>query len=307
MVRAGGVPAVCGVAGCMLMFLQPLLSVFTRTELVLLLAGAYGYDQWQGLAERAVGDDARARKRPLTVVEVTREGKMTLLRGDVKAGGDGWRKSESDAESVGTASTADASDASLLSLSSRSGEGSDAQFDDRDDGERGIVGSSSSSESSAVVHADGRALFVTSSICMSRSSVDQLRDMVFDHARGHLELRQDAMYVRFRSHDTHSLHLSDSTTCRFHLIRRWGTCSVHLSVRSGHLHVHLKTSKNRYSRLQLADFTGAAVHRRRKTDFQATFYGHAPLHFRARSAADAELWVRALEYAKEFTWHLWAA
>lgn len=190
--KAGGMHAVCGVAGCMLLFLRPLLCVFTHTELALLLAGAYGYDQWQVLVgERDAGSDARSRKRPLTVVSVTREGKMTLLQGDLKR--DDWRKNEGDADSVGTVSTVDDSDVSLRSLSARSAMDDDKsphQFDDDDASDRLSVGSSS------VVHADGRALFVTSSICMSRHSIDQLRDIVFDHARGHLELRQDAMYVR---------------------------------------------------------------------------------------------------------------
>lgn len=38
---------------------------------------------------------------------------------------------------------------------------------------------------------------------------------------------------------------------------------------------------------------------------QVIFYGHKPLHFRAATQGDAELWIMALEYAKEFTWHLW--
>lgn len=40
-----------------------------------------------------------------------------------------------------------------------------------------------------------------------------------------------------------------------------------LSVVSGHLHIHRKT-KSKHQRFRLADFTGASVHRKRKTDFK---------------------------------------
>lgn len=232
-----GLPAVCGVAGCVLLLLRPLLCVFTRTELALLLAGAYGYDQWQGAVQEPANRSAR--RRPLTVVAVTREGKMTLLRGgDKRQELRDWRRSD-DADSVATASTSASDDSQLAAIGL--GLGLDAGLPLDDDRERG-------SESSAVVHAaDGRAVFVTSSICMSRCSSAQVHSIVFNHARGRLALRQDAV---------------------FHIIRRWTDCSVHLSVLSGHLHVHRKRSKNGHLKLQLADFTGATIHRRHKADFK---------------------------------------
>lgn len=177
-----------GVAGCVLPFLRPLLCAFTRTELALLLTDTYGYDQWhESMHERGAGRSPMpsTKRRSLTVVAVTRDGKMTLLQGELDRVSD-WRKSESDAESVATVASIDDSDLLSLSRLSRLSKTSELDFEGSD---------RCSLSSDGVVRADGRALIVSSSICMSRGASQHGHGTVFSHAKGHLELRQDAMYV----------------------------------------------------------------------------------------------------------------
>ncbi|RLN55639.1 hypothetical protein BBJ28_00012296, partial [Nothophytophthora sp. Chile5] len=242
--------------------LRPLRRVFTCPELLLMVLLAFVHDRWRAslmLRKVTESDYARtsltpkkARRKTCTVVSISQEGKMVLVRGGNDLTVDSpstvpreswsWEpcraiktlegRMDSAADSASSGTTSNASDLTFLSTTVvPRGYEDDGQSDETE------------GATTRMLPRRGGSLLVSNSICMSRGVGEQVQNLVFSNASGDLQLRRDALYA----------WLFD--------------CSLHLSVLTGQLLVHRK-SKTEPEIFPLVLFTGSSMHRRRPNVFK---------------------------------------
>ncbi|RLN02926.1 hypothetical protein BBJ28_00002051 [Nothophytophthora sp. Chile5] len=239
--------------------LRPLRRVFTCPELLLVVLLAFVHDRWRAslMRGKVAGSDytrpslapKKARRKTCTVVSISQEGKMALVRGgndlavdSPSTGPQGsccWEpcraiktlegQMDSAADSAGSGTTSNASDLTFLSTAAvPRGYEDDGQSDETE------------GATARMLPRRGGSLLISNSICMSRGVGEQVQNLVFSNASGDLQLRRDAL-----------------------------DCSLHLSVLTGQLLVHRK-SKTEPEIFPLVLFTGSSLHRRRPNAFKMT-------------------------------------
>ncbi|KAE8997753.1 hypothetical protein PF011_g15346 [Phytophthora fragariae] len=175
-------------------------------------------------------------------------------------------------QSMGSGSTSSSSNVAFLPAAAVAAE---------DGGDEGYAAERNTTRTAS--RRNNTSLLFSSSICLSRGVGDHTHNLLFSNTTGELQMRRDVL---------------------FHMLRLWSRCSLHLSVLTGELRVHRK-SRAEPQVFPLTMYTGASIHRKHPNVFKIFFYGHDALLFRSAEPRDAALWVQALDYTKEFTWHLW--
>ncbi|EGZ07834.1 hypothetical protein PHYSODRAFT_306021 [Phytophthora sojae] len=176
------------------------------------------------------------------------------------------------------------------------------------------------------------SLLVSNSICLSRGVGDHMHYLLFTNATGELQMRRDAMYACDPTHCCKFLLLleltplvcvsvqlphapavesllgapvsADRRAPRPSQVESRGASlpahDVHWRLRPPQTAQHLQGAIESLKRC-----TVALGHYSNSSPSQIFFSGHDALLFRTAEPRDAALWVEALDYTKEFTWHLW--